>query len=250
MAGWRVEPRCGGRWLSQAAVLAAALGVVAGSAAAQARKPAQETLKGKLVKVEPVGKTKNVSVTFTKDDGTEVTLTATPRVPVLVAGSGDSGFLRAGVYVSSSLYTSGDRLYGKEFTVHLVNSMPAKVKQDAAAREVYHVVGKIEAADENTITVNFASQGGSRKIVLEEGFTVKVESPDAELAGEGAAVEAEVIPLASGKFNVKSILLKPAAELSSETVFAKIDEKKGTSAAPGKSKSAAPKSAPPNAPGA
>jgi hypothetical protein len=197
---------------------------------------------GKLVSLEKgTGKNLVLKMKNSADDA-DVEFTVAPKVSLVITATGDAGFLRPKSMVQAKVVAVGENLFSKEFTVFLGPNLPGpRVTPDPKAKDLFEVVGQVQSGDAEAITVSFGPPWGMKKIALESGAKINVNSSDPQLAQPGATVEVEGISLRGGKsFNPQKISITIETPLKAEEVFA-AEEKEDKAGPKPKTAKTAPK---------
>ncbi len=191
--------------------------------------PAAQSMTGELVAVEQKGRVTNLKVQ--PEQGDPLMLTVTPRLTIEVVAPGDEGLLRPGQFITTLATLSNERLFAKELKVHLLgNRRPPAGKiakappQPGQGKSTFQVSGPIltreadpDYPEYQRLTLRVA--GPAPPVMLEEGFTVQVQSNDVALIPVGSQVVLTGSALRGGRFNATKLRVELSEPFVSDEVL-------------------------------
>ncbi len=167
-------------------------------------KVAAETIKGKIKEVEVKGKTATVMVS--REDGDDLKVLVTAKLPFGVEGAGTKECIRQGVVIASKGVVSNNQYFCSEFTVYVgAQSPPLGAVQDPEQAGQWVLVGQVLGGDEMGLNCSFGA-GGQRRVAYDTAATVTVKVVSGDLKFLAVDQECEVTGTFRGKNFVASAL--------------------------------------------
>lgn len=167
-------------------------------------KVAAETIKGKIKEVEVKGKTATVLVS--REDGDDLKVLVTAKLPFGVEAKGTKECIRQGSVIATKGVVSNNQYFCSEFTVYVGAQSPALgANQNPEATGEWLLVGQVLSGDEMGLNCSFGA-GGQRRVAYDTAAAVTVNVVSGDLKFLAVDQECEVTGTFRGKNFVASAL--------------------------------------------
>lgn len=176
--------------------------------------PGPEKVSGTISAIEHKGKALHLKIA--KESGDVLEVLMTPRIKLLLVGTGDPSVLMPKAIVASdTLVLANNELFGKKFAVYFGESPPPLFERDSQAEGVYHICGQVVASDGSSMLLDCGG-GTTRKVSLEAEAPaeITVYTQDVDLLDEGAPVQVDGM-MRGGKLIVSAVTVTLEKPLTS-----------------------------------
>jgi len=181
-------------------------------------KVAAETIKGKIKEVELKGKTATVMIS--RDDGDDLKVLVTAKLPFGIEGKATKECIRQGTVVSTKGVVSNSQYFCSEFEVFIGAQSPALgAGQNPDVAGEWLLVGQVLGGDEMGLNCSCGA-AGQRRIAFDTSAATTVKAISGDVKFLAVDQECEVMGLMRGKnFVASGLKVQYGKEFTPDDLF-------------------------------